>query len=429
MMINRSDDLYEIEKFIFNCEKELKDIFNDRSQKVYLKLKHILEIFKEEKLSTSHFQSSSGMGHDDISREKIDKIFANLFLADKAAVRMQFVSGTHAISSVLFGILRPGDTMLSLTGSPYDTLEEVIGIRGEENGSLIEFGVKYKQLDFKDDESFFVKARDLIINTNCKLVFIQKSCGYSWRKSLTNKDIKKICALVHSTKPNCVCFVDNCYGELVEDSEPIVNGANIIAGSLIKNLGGTIVPTGGYVIGDSDLVEMACSRLTSPGIGSRGGINFGLGRLILQGLFLSPQIVTESLNCSDLIAFVFSRLGYNVLPEAGEYRSDTIQAIQLKDPSLLKVVCQSFQGSSPVDSFLNVLPSSMNGYDSNLIMSGGTFVEGSTSEFSADAPLRKPYNLFVQGGTHVSHAKIALIQLIFKLLQENLVKREFLNSF
>ena len=427
-MINTSDDLYKIEKFVFNCEKELKDKFIDRSQKVYLKLKHILEIFKEEKLSSTHFQCSSGMGHDDISREKIDNIFANLFLADKAAVRMQFVSGTHAISSVLFGILRPGDTMLSLTGSPYDTLEEVIGLRGEEKGSLIEFGVKYKQLDFKNDESFFVKTRDLIINTNCRLVFIQKSCGYSWRKSITNKEIKKICALVHATKPNCVCFVDNCYGELVEDSEPIVNGANIIAGSLIKNLGGTIVPTGGYVIGDSDLVEMACSRLTSPGIGSRGGINFGLGRLILQGLFLSPQIVTESLNCSDLIAFVFSRLGYNVLPEAGEYRSDTIQAIQLKDPSLLKVVCQSFQESSPVDSFLNVLPSSMNGYDSNLIMSGGTFVEGSTSEFSADAPLRKPYNLFVQGGTHISHAKIALIQLIFKLLQENLVKREFLNS-
>ena len=428
-MNKKSKDYELVRNFVFESEIELNKLFISRSNDLYLKLQNILDIFHDEKLSTSHFNNATGMGLDDISREKIDNIFANLFLADKAAVRMQFVSGTHAISSVLFGILRPGDTMLSLTGSPYDTLEEVIGLRGEEKGSLIEFGVKYKQLDFKNDESFFVKTRDLIINTNCKLVFIQKSCGYSWRKSITNKEIKKICALVHATKPNCVCFVDNCYGELVEDSEPIVNGANIIAGSLIKNLGGTIVPTGGYVIGDSDLVEMACSRLTSPGIGSRGGINFGLGRLILQGLFLSPQIVSESLNCSDLIAFVFSRLGYDVLPEAGEYRSDTIQAIQLKDPSLLKVVCQSFQGSSPVDSFLNVLPSSMNGYDSNLIMSGGTFVEGSTSEFSADAPLRKPYNLFVQGGTHVSHAKIALIQLIFKLLQENLVKREFLNSF
>ena len=428
-MIHTVDDLNKIEKFVFAGEKELKHIFTERSNKVFLKLQHILTIFKEEKLATSHFQQSTGVGHGDISRDKIDSIFAKLFFADKAAVRMQFVSGTHAISSVLFGILRPGDTMISLTGSPYDTLEEVIGIRGKDEGSLTEFGIKYKQLDFTDDKSFFSKTKDLIISTNCKLVFIQKSCGYSWKKSLTNMDIKKICSFVHSIRPDCVCFVDNCYGELVEDSEPISNGANIIAGSLIKNLGGTIVPTGGYVAGDANLVEMACCRLTSPGIGSQGGINFGLGRLILQGLFLSPQMVCESLNCADLIALVFSRLGFDVLPEAGNYRSDTIQAIQLKDPLLMQVVCQSFQGTSPVDSFLNVLPSQMNGYGSNLIMSGGTFVEGSTSEFSADAPLRDPYNLFVQGGTHIAHAKIALIQLIFKLLEKNLIRREFLNSF
>ncbi len=428
-MINKADDLHKIEQFVFACENELKEIFIERSNKVYLKLKHILAIFKDEKLSTSHFQQSTGVGYGDISREKIDSIFAKLFWAEKAAVRMQFVSGTHAISSVLFGILRPGDTMISLTGSPYDTLEEVIGLRGEEVGSLIDFGIKYKQLDFIDDKSFFLNTKDLIINTNCKLVFIQKSCGYSWKKSLTNMDIKRICSFVHSISPDCICFVDNCYGELVEDSEPIVNGANIIAGSLIKNLGGTIVPTGGYVVGDSNLVEMACSRLTAPGIGSEGGVNFGLGRLILQGLFLSPQMVCESLNCADLFALVFSKLGFDVLPKAGLYRSDIIQSIQLKDPLLMQIICQSLQSTSPVDSFLNVLPSPMNGYSSNLIMSGGTFVEGSTSEFSADAPLREPYNLFVQGGTHISHAKIALIQLILKLLKENLINKEFLNSF
>ena len=424
--MDKLDDLRTIEKFVFACEKELQQVFTERSNKVYLKLKHILSIFNEEKLSTSHFQQSTGVGYDDISREKIDRIFAKLFFADKAAVRMQFVSGTHAISSVLFGILRPGDTLISLTGSPYDTLEEVIGLRGAEEGSLNEFGIKYQQIDFVDDKSFFLKTKDLIINTNCKLVFIQKSCGYSWRKSLTNIDIKKICTFVHSIRPDCICFVDNCYGELVEDTEPISNGANIIAGSLIKNLGGTIVPTGGYVVGESNLVEMACCRLTSPGIGSQGGINFGLGRLILQGLFLSPQMICESLNCSDLMALVFSKLGFDVLPEAGSYRSDTIQAIQLKDPLLMQIVCQSFQNNSPVDSFLNVLPSPMNGYDSTLIMSGGTFVEGSTSEFSADAPMRDPYNLFVQGGTHISHAKIALIQLILKLLEENLISKKFL---
>ena len=428
-MINKADDLHKIEQFVFACENELKEIFIERSNKVYLKLKHILAIFKDEKLSTSHFQQSTGVGYGDISREKIDSIFAKLFWAEKAAVRMQFVSGTHAISSVLFGILRPGDTMISLTGSPYDTLEEVIGLRGEEVGSLIDFGIKYKQLDFIEDKSFFLNTKDLIINTNCKLVFIQKSCGYSWKKSLTNMDINRICSFVHSISPDCICFVDNCYGELVEDSEPIVNGANIVAGSLIKNLGGTIVPTGGYVVGDANLVEMACSRLTAPGIGSEGGVNFGLGRLILQGLFLSPQMVCESLNCADLFALVFSKLGFDVLPKAGFYRSDIIQSIQLKDSSLMQIICQSLQSTSPVDSFLNVLPSPMNGYSSNLIMSGGTFVEGSTSEFSADAPLREPYNLFVQGGTHISHAKIALIQLILKLLNENFINKEFLNLF
>ena len=239
--------------------------------------------------------------------------------------------------------------------------------------------------------------------------------------------IEKICTLAHSIDPNCICFVDNCYGELVEDSEPIANGANIIAGSLIKNLGGTIVPTGGYIAGDSELVEKACCRLTAPGIGSKAGINFGLGRLILQGLFLAPQMVHESLNSADLISSVFSKLGFKVLPEPGMYRSDIIQSIQLKDSLLVQKVCQSFQSSSPVDSFLNVLPSPMEGYDSNLIMSGGTFIEGSTSEFSADAPMRDPHNIFIQGGTHISHVKIALIKLLFDLLQENLIDRENLS--
>ena len=342
---------------------------------------------------------------------------------------MQFVSGTHAISSVLFGILRPGDLMLSITGQPYDTLEEVIGIRGKGKGSLIDFGIKYRQINICEIiDSFEEKLVDFLKNNSCKLVFIQKSCGYSWRKSLTNHQIENICSLIHSVNPNCICFVDNCYGELVEDSEPINKGANIIAGSLIKNLGGTIVPTGGYVAGDSDLVEMACSRLTSPGIGSSAGINFGLGRLILQGLFLAPQMVQESLKGADMVAAVFQKLGFKVLPEPGTYRSDIIQSVRLNDPYLVQKVCQSFQNSSPVDSFLNILPSPMNGYDSQLLMSGGTFIEGSTSEFSADAPLREPYNIFVQGGVHIAHIKIALIQLLYELLEENLITKESLMS-
>ncbi len=319
--------------------------------------------------------------------------------------------------------------MLSVTGTPYDTLEEVIGIRGKGKGSLIDLGVEYHQISIDEKiNSYEDKIVDFLKKNKCKLVFIQKSCGYSWRKSLNNNQIKQICNLVHSLNPKCICFVDNCYGELVEDSEPIVNGANIIAGSLIKNLGGTIVPTGGYIAGDSELVEMACCRLTAPGIGADAGINFGLGRLILQGLFLAPQIVHESLKGADLVSAVFKKLGFMVLPEPKSYRSDIIQAVRLNNPHLIHKVCQSFQNSSPIDSFLNVIPSPMSGYDSNLIMSGGTFIEGSTSEFSADAPLRNPYNVFVQGGSHMAHIKIALIQLVFELLEENLIEKESLIS-
>ena len=427
-MNNKSKDFELVQNFVFKSELELNSLFIKRSNDLFFKLENILNIFHDEKLSTCHFNNSTGMGLDDISREKIDNVYAKLFQAEKAAVRMQFVSGTHAISSVLFGILRPGDTMVSVTGNPYDTLEEVIGLRKEGQGSLIDFGIKYKQIDFKKDSFFYNQLKEIISQTNCKLVFIQKSCGYTWRRSLNKKDIQKICKVVHSIDKNCICFVDNCYGELVEDEEPTANGANIVAGSLIKNLGGTIVPSGGYVAGDQELVELACCRLTSPGIGSKAGINFGLSRTILQGLFLAPQMIYESLNCADLIASVFKKIGFKVLPEPGDYRSDIIQAIRLEDPYLVNHICQSFQSSSPVDSFLNIIPSKMNGYESNLLMAGGTFIEGSTSEFSADAPLREPYNIFIQGGTHIAHIKIALIQLISNLLEENLITRDFLSS-
>ena len=427
--MNKNSKDYELVKnFVFKSEVELNTLFKKRSNDLYLKLQNILNIFHDEKLSITHFNNSTGMGLDDISREKIDNVYAKLFQAEKAAVRMQFVSGTHAIGSVLFGILRPGDTLLSVTGNPYDTLEEVIGLRNKGQGSLIDFGIKYKQIDFSNNNGFDNQLKKIISQTDCKIVFIQKSCGYTWRRSLNTKDIQNICKLVHDIDKNCICFVDNCYGELVEDKEPTAYGANIVAGSLIKNLGGTIVPSGGYVAGDQELVELACCRLTSPGIGSKAGINFGLSRTILQGLFLSPQMIHESLNSADLIASVFKKIGFKVLPEPGEYRSDTIQAIQLEDPILVKKICQSFQSSSPVDSFLNVIPSVMNGYESNLLMAGGTFIEGSTSEFSADAPLREPYNIFIQGGTHIAHVKIALIQLISNLLEENLIKKASLSS-
>tara|TARA_Y100000589_G_C27189899_1_gene644344 strand:- start:2438 stop:3715 length:1278 start_codon:yes stop_codon:yes gene_type:complete len=421
---NNNSDLEMIESFVKSSENELNELFLSRANQFYFKLRKILAIFKEEKLSTTHFQSSTGIGLDDISRDKIDNIFAKFFLSEKAAVRVQYVSGTHAISSVLFGVLRPGDTMLSITGSPYDTLEEVIGLRDNNEGSLKEFHINYEQIDLLDNKFNFSAISSFLKKNKCKLIFIQKSCGYTWRRSISNEDIRKICSVVHSINPNCICFVDNCYGELVENDEPIQNGANIIAGSLIKNLGGTVVPTGAYVAGESKLVELACCKLTAPGIGSNAGINFGLGRQILQGLFISPQMINQSLNSADLIALVFEKLGFKVSPHPREYRSDIIQAVQLNNPLLVQKICQSFQSSSPVDSFVRVMPALMNGYESNLIMSGGTFIEGSTSEFSADGPLREPYNIFIQGGSNIAHVKIALVRLLSDLIENNLIDRK-----
>jgi cystathionine beta-lyase family protein involved in aluminum resistance len=249
------------------------------------------------------------------------------------------------------------------------------------------------------------------------MVFIQRSCGYSWRPSLSIDTIKRICAFIHQKQPKCVCFVDNCYGEFVESKEPCDVGADLIAGSLIKNLGGTIVPTGGYVAGRTDLVEKACFRLTSPGIGIDAGIGFDLNRLLLQGLFLAPQMVAEALIGADLVLGVFEEFGFAVQPSLAESRNDIIQAVQLGDPNALQVVCKAFQRCSPVGAYLDPVPASMPGYENDLLMAGGTFIDGSTSEFSADAPLRPPYNLYVQGGTHHSHLKIALIRAICELVK------------
>ena len=358
----------------------------------------------------------SGYGHGDQGREVLDRVFARVLGAEAAAVRLQFVSGTHAIAAALFGVLRPGERMLSITGRPYDTLEEVIGLRGEGQGSLRDFGVQYEELPLLDSGAVDEAALDAALEIPRRLVLIQRSCGYSWRPSLSINTIERLCERIHHRQPDCVCFVDNCYGELVEEREPPEVGADLVAGSLIKNLGGTIAPAGGYVAGRASLVEQACCRLTAPGIGSEGGSGFDLHRLLLQGLFLAPQMVAEALIGADLVAAVFADLGYPVQPSAGEPRSDLIQAVQIGDPDALKLICRAFQAVSPVGSYLEPVPAPMPGYASDLVMAGGTFIDGSTSEFSADAPLREPFNLYVQGGTHRAHVELALIRALCALL-------------
>jgi len=386
-----------------------------RTTAVRPQLQRVLDAFAAERVGVHHFSSVSGYGHGDLGREVLDRVVARVLGAEAAAVRLQFVSGTHAIAAALFGVLRPGDRLLALTGRPYDTLEEVIGLRGHGQGSLAEFGIHYDELPLTAAGLVDEVGLEQALARPTRMVLIQRSCGYSWRPSLTVATIGRLIAQVKALQPDCVCFVDNCYGELVEAQEPTAVGADLIAGSLIKNLGGTIAPTGGYVAGRAALVEQACCRLTAPGIGGEGGTSFDLNRLLFQGLFLAPQMVAEALIGAELVAAVFAGLGFAVHPHPGDPRSDVIQAVRLGTPERLKTVCRAFQAASPVGSYLDPVPAPMPGYASELVMAGGTFIDGSTSEFSADGPLREPFVLYVQGGTHHQHLAIALERALVTL--------------
>ncbi|QPN61926.1 methionine gamma-lyase family protein [Synechococcus sp. CBW1004] len=379
-----------------------------RTTAVRQRLERVLAAFAAERVGVHHFASVSGYGHGDLGRETLDRVFAQVLEAEAAAVRLQFVSGTHAIAAALYGVLRPGDRLLALTGRPYDTLEEVIGLRGTGQGSLAEFGITYDELRLTAAGRVDLERIDAALAVPTRMVLIQRSCGYSWRPSLSVAEIGALVERVKAVRPECLVFVDNCYGELVEEQEPTAVGADLIAGSLIKNLGGTIAPTGGYVAGRAELVEQACCRLTAPGIGSEGGTSFDLNRLLFQGLFLAPQMVAEALIGAELVAQVFHDLGYAVNPLPGGPRSDVIQAVRLGSPERIKTVCRAFQSCSPVGSYLDPVPAPMPGYASELVMAGGSFIDGSTSEFSADGPLREPYVLYVQGGTHHAHVALAL---------------------
>lgn len=390
------------------AEQSLLPIFSGIDTQVKRNITRVLDAFRLYQVGVHHFSSVSGYGHDDLGRQVLDQVFARVMGAEAAAVRVQFVSGTHAIACALFGVLRPGDELLAIAGAPYDTLEEVIGVRGEQQGSLKDFGISYRQLELTAQGEIDWQNLATAVRPETRMVLIQRSCGYSWRSSLAIADIEKIIRLVKQQNPNTVCFVDNCYGEFVADCEPPAVGADLIAGSLIKNPGGTIVTAGGYVAGRADLVERACCRLTAPGIGSEGGATFDQNRLLFQGLFLAPQMVGEAMKGNHLVATVFHKLGYpvNPLPEAP--RRDVIQAIKLGSPQKVIAFCKAIQDYSPIGSYLSPVPAAMPGYEDQLVMAGGTFIDGSTSEFSADGPLREPYTVFCQGGTHWTHVAIAL---------------------
>ena len=368
----------------------------------------VLDAMRECRVSDAHFNTTTGYAYDDIGRTKLEELYARIFGAERALVRTQFVSGTHALATVLFGILRPGDELVSLTGKPYDTMQTVIGYENPSPGSLKEFGVLYNELPMIDGRVDMDGIKN-VITAKTKMVEIQRSRGYSMRNPLSIADIRAICAEVHRIKPDCICFVDNCYGEFVDTLEPTQVGADIMAGSLIKNPGGGIAPTGGYVAGRDELVELTSYRLTAPGMGDELGASLSNNRLLFQGLFLAPHVVAQSIKGAIFAAGMFARLGYKTLPLPTDVRGDIIQAIELGTGENLVAFCGGIQKYSPVDSFAAPEPWDMPGYTDQIIMAAGTFVQGASIEFSADGPMRAPYNVYLQGGLTFEHAVIGIM--------------------
>ena len=405
-------------EIIKQAEKDLREQFEIIDNIRDYNQEKVLNAFIENKVAPEHFYTVSGYGHDDMGREVLDRVFADVFKAEKAIARIHFASGTHTLACVLFGNLRPGDKLVSVVGAPYDTMQEVIGTLGEEEireDSLIAHGIIYDEVPLKNDD-VDLDAIEKTIDETVKMVLIQRSKGYSTRKSLTVDEIGEICKIVKKKNPDCICFVDNCYGEFVEDKEPLEVGADIIAGSLIKNPGGGIVEAGGYIAGKARLVEKSANRLTAPGIGSEGGAMFNQHRLIFQGLFMAPSVVSEAVKGAVLAAKIFDEIGYDSTPKFNEKRTDIIQNITFGSPEPLEQFCRTIQSLSPVNGYVTPIPEYIPGYEDKVIMAGGTFIEGSTIELSADGPMRAPYVAYMQGGLNYAHVKIALTKILDKVM-------------
>lgn len=403
---------------IRNAEKELANQFEKIDEIRDFNQKKVLNAFIENKVAPEHFYTVSGYGHDDLGREVLDKVYADVFKAEKALVRIHFVSGTHTLACALFGNLHWGDKLISVAGAPYDTMQEVIGCVGDPKPeSLIGHGIIYDEIPLKNGMDIDFEAIDKAIDNTVTMVLIQRSKGYSTRKSLTIETIARICEIVKKNNPNCICFVDNCYGEFTDTKEPLEVGADIIAGSLIKNPGGGIVEAGGYIAGKENYVEQAAMRLTAPGIGFEGGAMFNQHRLIFQGLFMAPSVVSEALKGAVLASKIFDEIGFDSSPKFFEKRTDIIQNITFNSPEPLIEFCKTIQELSPVNSYVTPIPDDVPGYEDKLIMAGGTFIEGSTIELSADGPLRPPYTAFLQGGLNYAHVKIVLEKILDRVIK------------
>jgi cystathionine beta-lyase family protein involved in aluminum resistance len=403
-------------ELIRNTEQDLHEIFLQLEDIAYNNQVKVLNAFRRHRIREVHFQSSSGYGYGDIGRDTLEELYADVFSAPSALVRSQIVSGTHAISSCLFGLLKPGDQLISAVGAPYDTLKRIIGHEQFQPGSLAERGIKYKEIPLTHEQKVDLKALGDSISKQTRMVLIQRSRGYSLRPAVDLETIEQMVATIRSRNSDTIIMVDNCYGEFVNTTEPTDYGIDLMAGSLIKNPGGGLAVSGGYIVGKHDLVEQIADYLTAPGLGRELGASLGQNRLFYQGLFLAPHTVLQALKGAVLVAAVFERLGFQVSPHWSDSRSDIVQAVILNDPQQIQKFCQTVQESSPVDSDVRLEYANMPGYTDKIIMAAGTFIQGSSIELSCDAPLRPPYTVFIQGGLSYEHVRYVVGRLIDELV-------------
>ena len=414
--MNVNDIRPEVYELARQAEEEIRPQFERIDRIAMLNTRKVMTAFQDNKVSDSCFAGTTGYGYDDLGREVLDKVYAQVFCTEAALVRIGFVNGTHALSAALFGILKPGDTLLSVTGLPYDTLRNAIGIEGDCHGSLKFYGINYKQVDLKNGEADLDAIKAALADRSISAVLIQRSRGYENRKALSAEEIGEICSAVKSVAPNVTVMVDNCYGEFTGEHEPTEYGVDIMAGSLIKNPGGGLAPTGGYIVGRKDLVENAAMRLTTPGIGGECGASLGNNRLLFQGFFMAPHIVAQAIKTVTFCSAMMKKIGFESSPAPDEARNDIIQMVTLKNAENMKKFCRGVQAGAPVDSYVTPEPWQMPGYNVPVIMAAGAFVQGSSIELSADGPLREPYTLYVQGGITYESGKLGIMMAVNEML-------------
>lgn len=411
----------KLQPIVKEAEEQIAEVLKQIDQRIDENQYRVLKSFQDHQVSDSHFIPSTGYGYDDHGRDTLESIYAQTFGGEAGLVRPQIISGTHAISIALFGVLRPGDELLYITGKPYDTLEEIVGIRGDGVGSLKDFGISYNSVPLTQEGNIDLDAVKDAIKPNTKMIGIQRSKGYATRPSFTIAQIRGMISFVKEIKPDVVVFVDNCYGEFVEDLEPCHVGADLMAGSLIKNPGGGLAKTGGYIVGKKNWVEACSYRMTSPGIGAEAGASLYSLQEMYQGFFLAPHVVGQALKGAIFTAAVLDNFGMNAIPKWNEQRTDLIQAVQFDDPDKMIAFCQAIQFASPINSHVTPYASYMPGYENDVIMAAGTFIQGASIELTADGPIRPPYAAYVQGGLTYSHVKMAVCIALNRLLEKGLI--------